>query len=482
MRTSLPVLAVICLFLTACGITPPQAYSPYYLVTAPPNASPTPTPFQPAPNGQTGFQAAIPASSPVALVTATLPPLFETLTPIPSATPPPPQPTLALAETPAPLLDAPESIVYLLLGSDLRPGSSYRTDTILVAAVRPRDGQVSLISFPRDLWVNIPTVGLQRINTAYQYGEIYGYPGGGPGLLKDTILTNFGLSINQTALVDFDGFRKVVNTLGGIDVPIACPYTDWRLISPDLNPEYEDNWMLYTAGPGLVHMDGDLALWYARSRLKSNDFDRGRRQQEVLRALYKQALKTTSLASLPQLYNDLSSSVKTDIGLGDVIALAPLAFQMNNADIRSYYVAGDLVTPWITPGGAYVLLPNTAAIQAMLAEALSPSQISVERQSQVIEVQNGSFYDGWDMLAAERLNYAGYTTNIASAAHRQHASTLLYDLTDDQNPARAASLLAILGLSESALVSVPGDPNPADYILVIGNDYQPCFKPAELSH
>lgn len=477
MRTTLFFVVFISLFFTACGTPAPQAYSAYYFVSAPANATATPTPFQPEINHLTSEQ----ASQPTIRATATLPALIPTITPIATNTEMAPQPTLAVIETPALPINAPESLVYLLLGSDLRPGSSYRTDTIMVAAIRPRDGQVSLISFPRDLWVNIPTVGLQRINTAYQYGEIYQYPGGGPGLLKDTILTNFGLEIQQTAMVDFDGFRRVVNTLGGIDVPIACPYTDWRLIAPDLNPEYEDNWSLYTAGPGLIHMDGDLALWYARSRMKSNDFDRGRRQQEVLRALFKQTMSTNTLASLPQLYTELSSSIKTEIGLSDVIALAPLAFRMNNADIRSYYVAGDLVTSWITPGGAYVLLPNTEAIQVMLSEAISPSVVQEEHQVFSIEVQNGSYYDSWETLAAERLNYAGYQTSIADADHRQHAATLLYDLSDDQDPVRAASLLAVLGLSEQVLVSVPNSESPIDYILIVGNDYQPCFIPAELT-
>lgn len=465
---------LLSLILTACGNPPPQAYSPYYFVTAPANASATPTPFQPQ-------LAADNATLPAPLATATLPALIPTLTPIATETPAPIQPTLAVIETPAPLLDAPESLVYLLLGSDLRPGSSYRTDTIVVAAIRPRDGQVSLISFPRDLWVNIPTVGLQRINTAYQYGELYQYPGGGPGLLKDTILTNFGLSINQTAMVDFDGFRKIVDTLGGVDLPIACPYTDWRLLDPSYDPEYEENWGLYTVGPGIVHMDGDLALWYARSRQKSNDFDRGRRQQEVLRAIYKQTLSTNTLASLPQLYSDVSASLRTDVGIGDVLSLAPLAFQLNNADIRSYYVAGDLVTSWITPGGAYVLLPNTEAIQVMLAEALSPSARQEERQVFKVEVRNGSYNDGWETLAAERLNYAGYETSFGEADHRQYAATILYDLSDDQDYQRASSLLAVLGLPESALAATPDSASPVDYILVVGNDYQPCFSPSELT-
>ena len=233
---------------------------------------------------------------------------------------------------------------------------------MVIAILRPNEGQVSLISIPRDLWVSIPEWQNQRINTAYQHGISVGYPGGGPGLLKDTILYNLGIRIDHTAMVDFSGFSQIVDTLGGVDVPVSCAYTDWRLIDPSYDPYNEDNWHLYTTGPGLIHMDGDLALWYARSRQKSSDFDRGRRQQEVLRSLFAQALQAGTLARIPELYNDLKSSVETDLGLGDLLQLAVYAPKMTSADIRSYYIRPPLVNSWITDGGAYVLLPNEVGL------------------------------------------------------------------------------------------------------------------------
>jgi len=467
--------------LGACAAAPvapaPATVSPYYFVVVPPDATPTPTPFQPSVSlapGQPDPAKPQPTSS--------LPPQPVTTTPFPTSTIP--NEALSAPElvtTPQPLIDAPDAITFLLLGSDLRPGSSYRTDTLVIAIVRPHDGQVSLISIPRDLWVNIPEVGMNRINTAYQYGEIYRYPGGGPGLLKDTILFNLGLQIDHTAMVDFDGFRRIVDALGGIDVPIACAYTDWRLIDPSYDPFNEDNWTLFTAGPGLIHMDGDYALWYARSRQKSNDFDRGRRQQEVLRAIYAQALRTDTISRIPDLYNEFSSTISTDLGLGDLLGLSPLALHLTNADIRSYYISGDLVTSWITPAGAYVLLPNAELIQNMLAEALAPSPRQQERQAWRVEIQNGTYAEGWEALAAERLNYAGYETTFNSADHREYAQTLLYDLTSDQDRTRTASLLAVLGLPESALVSAPADQPHTDYVLIVGQDYQACFDPQGLT-
>ncbi len=483
MKKVLLATAFLALCMTACiplsEGQAPQAYSPYYLVTVPPNATPTPTPFQPFAPVALNQQA---QAAQQAAASPTLPAILPTNTPFPTPTAPSiVQPTPEMVTAAQPVIDAPESVTFLLLGSDTRGSASFRTDTIVIAVVRPHDGQVSLISVPRDLWVNIPTVGMQRINTAYQFGEFGGYPGDGPGLLKDTILYNLGLQIDHTMLVDFNGFRNIVDTLGGVDVPIACPYTDWHLIDPSYDPENENNWSLYTAGPGLIHMDGDLSLWYARSRKKSDDFDRGRRQQEVLRAIYAQALNTNSIARIPQLYGDLSSAFTTDLGLGDILNLSPLGLHLTNADIRSYYIAGDLVTSWITPGGAYVLLPNTDLIQSMLKDALVPSPRQQERKAIKVELQNGSANNGWDALAAQRLNYAGYATSIHAADNRQHAQTLLYDLTPDQDRSRSSSLLAVLGLSDTALVSVPSANSENPYVLIVGDDYNPCFDPHGLA-
>ena len=215
MKIASIVIAFLALLISGCAALPADQpptdeYSPYYLVTVPPDASATPTPFQPLAVVALGNQQQIQATP---LLTTTP---FPTPTPLPTT-----QPTPQVVTDAQPVIDVPDSVTFLLLGSDTRGGTSFRTDTIVIAAVRPHDGQVSLISIPRDLWVNIPNVGMQRINTAYQYGENSDYAGGGPGLLKDTILYNFGLQIDHTAMVDFNGFRQIVSTIGGTIASIS---------------------------------------------------------------------------------------------------------------------------------------------------------------------------------------------------------------------------------------------------------------------
>ncbi|HEY5156475.1 MAG TPA: LCP family protein [Anaerolineales bacterium] len=486
MRRTLLTIVLTIILIAGCAAPsgnptatlPAASPTSLFLVTVPPNATPTLTPFQPYTEDGTPTPF-LPASD-------TALPDAATATLVPSAILPPestPQSFYAppYAPAPAPVLTDNQTVTFLLLGSDKRPGQTYfRTDTIIIAAVRPASGQVTLISVPRDLYVYIPTVGMDRINTPYEYGEMYHYPGGGKALLKDTILYNLGIRVDHLAIVDFDGFSRIVNTLGGLDVPVYCPYTDWHLIDPSYDPTNADNWALYTVGPGVVHMDGDLALWYARSRQKSSDFDRGRRSQEVIRALYARALQTGAISKIPQLYNDFSSSVITDLGLDGILQLAPLALHLNNADIRSYYIGRDEVTGWMTPGGASVLLPNAPVVQSMLQQALSPSPRLEEQAKLTVEVRNGTANPAWDALAAERLNYAGYSTHLVPADRQDYVNSLLYDLAAAPDPTRAGSLLTVLGLPSSAYITAPTQAE-INYVLIVGADYQPCFNPTGLA-
>jgi LCP family protein required for cell wall assembly len=498
LRLTFSMLAVLVTIasLTGCAAppAPPTAQPfPFVLVTVAPNASPTPTPFQPSLHTPTPFDAALylPAASatpalrsPDALSgSAVEGPTVDLNSLFPTSVAPPPASDPGIQPTALPPLTDNETVNFLLIGSDKRPGSSYRTDTLVIVILWPSEGQVSLISIPRDLWIYIPTVGMQRINTAYQSGEITGYAGGGPGLLKDTISYNLGIRIDHTAMVEFDGFRRIVDTLGGVDVPVGCAYTDWRLIDPSYDPYNEDNWWLYTVGPGCIHMDGDLALWYARSRSKSSDFDRGRRQQEVLRAIFAQSMGADTLSKIPQLYNDFSSTVLTDLGLADLLKLAPYAPRMTNANIRGYYIRPPYVSSWMTPGGASVLLPDEAALQQMLLEATTLSTRAVERETVTVDVQNGTYVESLDALAASNLNYMGYGTTLSAIENHDYTYSVLVDFTASQDPNPRFIILDALGLSDTAnQLSVPDPNSPVPYRLILGYDYDPCFRPENLSH
>jgi LCP family protein required for cell wall assembly len=490
MKSVWQITAIAAILLAGCAVSrgnaPAQGSLPFDFVTAASNASPTPTPFQPVPWTQTVSPLSS-TNADSATSTATQTPLALTPTDIPTIDPNflintvAPQPTIDVSALDSQLLsNGEETVNFLLIGSDQRSGTSFRTDTMVIAILRPNDGQVSLISIPRDLWVSIPGWENQRINTAYQHGELNGYPGGGPGLLKDTIQYNLGIRIDHTAMVDFDGFRKIVDTLGGVDVPVSCPYTDWHLIDPTFNPEVEENWSLYTIDSGVVHMDGDLALWYARSRQKSSDFDRGRRQQEVLRALFTQTLQTGTLSRIPELYNNFKDTVTTDLGLADILQLSLYAPKMSSADIRSYYIRPPYVTSWITDQGAYVLLPNTDLLPQLLTEALSASTTTVERQAIAIDVMNGTSIAGYETLASTRLNYAGYETRVIPSDRQDYAYSVLIDKSAVQDYETSNNILGVMGMLPGSLIPAQDPNSSAQYLLILGYDYQPCFRPESL--
>jgi hypothetical protein len=216
--------------------------------------------------------------------------------------------------------------------------------------------------------------------------------------------------------------------------------------------------------------------------MKSNDFDRGRRQQEVLRAILTRALSSDALKRIPELYGAFSGTINTDLGLGDIIKLALYAPRFPNASIRSYFIRPPYVSGWMTPAGASVLLPSQPALQQMLAQAASLSTVTQQRQSVTVEVDNGTNNDGWDSLAANRLNYAGYTTHLAAADNRNYGTSLLIDFTTAQDGAARGAILNGLGLYSANTLSSPDPKSSVQYRLILGYDYQPCFQPQELEH
>lgn len=389
----------------------------------------------------------------------------------------PPPTDIPAPVQPIPLPD--DTVNILLLGSDRRPDwTSFRTDTIILLSLQPSNRGAVLLSIPRDLYVYLPGYNMQRINAALILGESYKYPGGGLAMLYDAIQYNLGLTVHGHARVEMSGFIDAIDTLGGIDVNVACSYTDWRLKEPGLDQQDEDNWELFTVPAGVVNMDGDYALWYARSRKRSSDFDRSRRQQEVLRAVFRESLRLDLIPRLPELYGDLSSSVSTDLSLADMIRLSPMATRISSAQIRSRFIGRDQVTSWTTPTGGAVQLPKPLEIRQLLLEAFNfetPSQVLPE-DPVTIEVRNASGRDDWGILAAERLIYAGYEAYAGPDMESIEARSSLHDF-GNLDSAIVDDVLRTLGLPSSALVSNPDPSSPFDVQLILGADYSPCFNP-----
>jgi LCP family protein required for cell wall assembly len=318
------------------------------LVTADPFATSTPTPFIPL--HPTATPTPGPTSTPTPLPTPTSIYVWGSF-------PAPVEPSAIEIPTPKPRIDFPEDVVnIILLGSDLRKsGGSFRTDTIMILSLDPGAGKAILISIPRDLYVYLPGWRVDRINTADVRG--------GPEMVRNTVLYNLGIEIDYFVRVNFYGFINAIDLLGGIYVPVEGYLQD----------QCGDTW--YSYSPGLYHMDGYTALCYVRMRKRSSDFDRLRRQQEVIQAVFNRLLSLDGLARVPQLYNQFSSLAQTDISLNDILPLIPLGAKLASdaSLIQSYRIDSSMVTSWRVPySGASVQLPNDEAIEAMLQSAFGP--------------------------------------------------------------------------------------------------------------
>lgn len=422
----------------------------------------------------TPFGPSAPTPSPVR--PPVVPPTPE-VWPSPGAYGSPPPLTTAVPTPVQPFLLPPGTQNVLLLGSDRRTGAGFRTDTIILASLLPEVRGVSLLSIPRDLYVYLPGYTMQRINTAWLFGQTIGYPGGGPQLLLDAIRYNLGLRVDHYALVDMTGFEKAVDALGGLDLRVACDYTDWRLKARDLPPTTVSSWSLSTVPAGIVHMDGYESLWYARSRQRSSDYDRSRRQHEVLRALYRRALTLDAFVRLPAYYGELRDFVISDVGLGEAGPLALAAVRVDPARIHSRFIGRGEVRGWTVPGsGAQVLLPKPEAIRSLLEEAFRfPNEDSIEPVVQ-IEVVDAAGRPEWVDLALERLEYAGLEAAAGPTDPQREPLSLLLDYGRATSEERHAILRA-LGLTETSVVPLDDPSSSAPFRLLVGENYNPCFDP-----
>jgi polyisoprenyl-teichoic acid--peptidoglycan teichoic acid transferase len=364
-KYGITILIMIVLVVVACNL-PGQISFPQaslssrhdYLLVAPPGSTPTPTPFQPIP------------PTPIYLPT-NIPPQSTS-----TAQPPTPLPEVVFTadegrswedypgpsvwpdiEVPSPvgILSHPDGQVnILLLGSDQRPDDGgFRTDTIQLLTINPQEGTVKLTAFPRDLYVYIPGYTVQRINTAMGWG--------GFEALASTMEYNFGVKPEYYVLINFGSFIDVIDSIGGITVKIGRDLCDQR-----------DAFGWYCVSQGTMWMSGESALWYVRSRYTTSDLDRGRRQQEVLEAVFDQLLNLDGLRRAPELYDIYKQNVTTNLDFNLLSDLLPIAYNLAEShDIGRYSIGEGQVYSWTNYNGAMVLVPIREPVLEIMRQAIS---------------------------------------------------------------------------------------------------------------
>lgn len=244
---------------------------------------------------------------------------------------------------------APGRTNILLLGIDYtEPGSSVaRSDTIILTTIIPMEPYVGMLSVPRDLWVPVPGVGENRINTAHFFAEAT-QPGSGPAAAMLTVEQNFGVDVDYYARIRFEGVREIVNAMGGLELELTEPMAGYP--------------------PGVHHLTGNKALAFARNRSGADDFFRMQNGQFLIKAIIRQMLRPRYWLKLPAVASAALRSVDTNVPtwLWPRLGLALLRAGPDGIDSRT--VSREMTTSFITNEGASVLLPNWALINPVLKE------------------------------------------------------------------------------------------------------------------
>lgn len=238
----------------------------------------------------------------------------------------------------------------LLIGQDRRPDEGrQRSDAMILCSFNPQTNEASMISFLRDLYVQIPGYEDNRLNAAYVYG--------GFELLKETLNLNFGITVDGCLESDFEGFEKIIDTVGGIDI--------------ELN-ESEAEIVGGGATAGLCHLNGEQALTYARIRKIDSDFQRTARQRKIMTAVLEKT-KTHSLAELAMFFGEIMPLMSTDMTEDEIMSLAlTLAPLLSELETESYAVpsAGTYKDAMIR--GMAVKVPDLPKIQKLIFEEYLP--------------------------------------------------------------------------------------------------------------
>lgn len=368
------------------------------------------------------------------------------------------------------------------------------TDTLMIASIDPVNNQATLLSIPRDLWVNVPNHGSMKINAAYEtgmfeYAKKNHVDNSNPQAVQagftsiDQMLeTVLGIPIHYNLLVNFQAFRQAVDTVGGVTVDVP---TD--LYDPTMAWENHNN--PYLARAGVQQFDGVHALIYVRSRETSSDFARSQRQRAVLLALKQKTASLGTLANpakLSGLVSAFGSNVQTDLSLSDASRIYSVFKKINNNDIQSISLAGtttinsaaagtdSLVTTGNLNGQSIVMpkagLDNYDAIQAFVRGKLQDGYI-LKEQAKILVV-NGTVQNGLAADTATTLKSYGYNViGTASTAKQVLPSTVLVDLSHGRDKYTKHYLED--RFNTTAVTTMPDNTintTGADFVVLLGND------------
>ena len=353
----------------------------------------------------------------------------------------PPTPNIApVAELP-PAWDGASRINILFIGLDARDvevqDGPPRSDTMMLVTIDPLTKTAGMLSIPRDMWVNIPGFGYGRINMAYSNGEGAQLPGGGPGLAMKTVSNFIGVPVDYFLQVDFAVFTDIVGWLGCIEVN---PTEDMILDPIGPGPDH----VKLTTGGTRELCQGWKVLAYARNRHTSGgDFDRAKRQQEVVLALQKKIFDPevfpSLIANAPQMYQELSYGIHTNMPFEDALKLAVLGKDISRDNIKTGVIDTSMVifdNTIINGQNASIMKPISDKIRVLRDEIFtSTGPLSPIAQGDVValmrdelarvRVLDGTFTPGLDQRAGTYFQSQGLNVTEVGSAAEAYTQTMI---------------------------------------------------------
>jgi len=369
------------------------------------------------------------------------------------------------------------------------------TDTIVLMSLKPSTSQVALMSIPRDLLVPLPKYGWRKINAANAFGELE-TAGRGADFSRTALEGLFGMDIPYYVRIDFNGFKKIIDDLGGIDIYVDRSFTDHNY------PTTDHDVQTISFAAGWQNMNGEEALKYTRSRHGNNgegsDFARAKRQQKVLAAI-KEKVMTFQVVKNPAMVSnllaDLQSNIATNLQVGEILRLAKFGRTVDPSTIVHKVIDDRPGSPLVASqyGGAYVLVPRNddwtglrelasgvfgsetdlkidPVPEKTTAAANQPGSAKIKPR---VEILNGSGQTGLARDVAGKLTALGFTVvRIGNADTFEFDKTMVYDLTDGAMSNSIANLKEALNDTQidtkpSRRLS-PADRTGIDIVVILG--------------
>jgi LCP family protein required for cell wall assembly len=360
--------------------------------------------------------------------------------------------------------------------SECDTSKASRTDSMMLVTIDPVSKTAGMLSIPRDLWVNIPGFDYAKINTAYFLGEANKMPGGGPALAMQTVQEFLGVPIQYYAQIDFNAFVKMIDTMGGLDMYIHERIKVGAIGKPSFYIE-----------PGVQTLNGETVLGYARNRYtEGGDFDRAKRQQEVILAIRQQVLQFNMLPTLvskaPELYKEVQDGVSTNLTLQQAIQLAWLMQQIPDANIRKEVIGPPKDIEFGTSSdGQAIDIPvpdqirlkrdaifTTGGPVGPAAVANNPNDPVSQEKAKVV-IKNGSSNEALANQTADYLRGKGVNVVEAGAADQAYTQSTVIDYSG--KPYTIKMLTDMLGIDNSRVLS-RYDPNSAvDVEVILGSTF-----------